>query len=354
MTTAPKQSGSGQGGSANPARARHYGFNFLWMFSARPNPSPSDVKIDGRELDFVAGMGCNFVRIPLDYRFWIRDFRYGEPDDRMLAMVDECVNAVVSRGMHCSLNLHRAPGYCINGNDRERHNLWLDTEAQDAFTLQWRRFAERYAAVSPERLSFDLLNEPPNIGQYGMTRENHAAVMRRVAAEIRSVTPARPITLDGLGGGNIAMPELADLGVTMSARGYQPMPVTHFGASWCAETKGLAMPTYPGTEYDGKAWDRSALLDHYKPWKALADAGVSVHVGEFGVYNRIPNELALRWFRDILSVFRELGWGYSLWNFSGDFGIAAHGRAGARWETVEGFTVDRDMYDLFVEFMKEN
>lgn len=333
---------------------RHYGFNYLWMFSApQGGASPSDVRIDGRELDFAAAMGCNFVRIPLDYRFWVRDFRYGEADEGMLAKVDEGVRAAVSRGMHCSLNLHRAPGYCINGNELERHNLWLDREAQDAFAAQWRSFAERYAALSPAALSFDLLNEPPNIGQYGMTRENHAALMRRTAAAIREASPLRPITLDGLGGGNIAMPELADLAVTMSTRGYQPMPVTHFEASWCAETRGLPAPRYPGTPYDGKTWNRETLLEHYGPWKALSDAGVPVHVGEFGIYNRVDNGLALRWFRDILSAFRELGWGYALWNFAGPFGIVDHGRPGARWETMDGFRVDRDMYELFKEFMEE-
>src|SRR5690606_3595516 len=135
--------------------------------------------------------------------------------------VDECVQAVVSRGMHCSLNIHRAPGYCINGNDLEKHNLWQDGIAQDAFCGQWTRFASRYAHIGPDVLSFDLLNEPPNIGQYGMTRDIHEALMRRVIAAIRAISPGRPITLDGLGGGNIAMPELADLAgqnVMMSTR----------------------------------------------------------------------------------------------------------------------------------------
>lgn len=332
---------------------RYYGFNYLWMFNAPKGvASPLDVKINERELDFAAAMGCNFVRIPLDYRYWVRDFCYGEADEGMLAKVDECVLAVVSRGMHCSLNLHRAPGYCINGNELEKHNLWIDREAQEAFVAQWQAFAVRYVGLSPAALSFDLLNEPPNIGQYGMTRENHAALMRRTAAAIREVSPGRPITLDGLGGGNIAMPELADLGVTMSTRGYQPMTVTHFNASWCDETRGLPAPRYPGTVYNGKTWNQETLLEHYRPWKTLADAGVAVHIGEFGIYNRVDNSLALRWFRDVLSVFRKLGWGYALWNFAGPFGIVDHGRPGTRWETIDGFRVDREMYELFKEFME--
>jgi len=99
----------------------HYGFNFLWMFNTgnKIELNPSDVAIAEKELDFVKEMGCNFVRIPLDYRFWIKGFKYNEPDEKMLKRVDDCVNAVISRGLHCSLNIHRAPGYCINAGFRE-------------------------------------------------------------------------------------------------------------------------------------------------------------------------------------------------------------------------------------------
>ncbi len=329
-----------------------YGFNFLWMFSTgnRSGIKPSDIHIAENELDFILQMGCNTVRLPLDYRYWIHDFAYGSPDQWMLTRVDDCVNAVVGRGLHCVLNLHRAPGYCINGAEQEKHNLWLDRAAQDAFVQQWKNFTQRYASVPAELLSFDLLNEPPNIGQYGMTRENHASLMRRTTEAIRKASSSRPIILDGLGGGNIAMPELADLGVTMSTRGYQPMPVTHYRAAWCAETQGLPYPVYPDTIYDGKKWSKETLVEHYAPWKALSDAGVNVQVGEFGCYNKIDNSLALLWFRDVLSLFREYRWGYSLWNFNGDFGITGHNRPGTRWEKINGFMVDRDLYDLLKEY----
>lgn len=334
----------------------YYGFNFLWMFRLgnKDRVSPGEIVIAENEIDFIAKMGCNFIRLPLDYQLWVENFKYDEPNEAMLKKVDDCVHAVISRGLHCSLNIHRAPGYCINGADQEKHNLWKDEEAQTAFVEQWRHFAERYASVPRSALSFDLLNEPPNIGQYGMTREIHARLMRTVASAIRTITFDRPITLDGLCGGNEAIPELSDLGVTMSTRGYQPMPLTHYRAAWCEDTKNTPYPVYPGTVYDGKKWNSDTLIDHYKPWKNLADSGIQIHVGEFGCYNKVDNALALRWFRDILSLFKEYGWGYSLWNLIGDFGIIGHGRIGTRWKKKNGFVVDRDLYELFLEYMLED
>ncbi|HEX5322879.1 MAG TPA: cellulase family glycosylhydrolase, partial [Capsulimonadaceae bacterium] len=158
----------------------HYGFNFLWAYvwDAGRKPGP----VDQRALDFLAAQGFNFVRIPTDYRFWVRDFDYFHPDESVFEHYDSYLAACKSRGLHMSLNLHRGPGYCINRNDLERDNLWLDQIAQDAFVFQWENFSRRYKGVPSEHLSFDLLNEPANVGQYGLTRENHAAIMRRTVA----------------------------------------------------------------------------------------------------------------------------------------------------------------------------
>lgn len=77
--------------------------------------------------------------------------------------------------------------------------------------------------------------------------------------------------------------------------------------------------------------------------------GTRIHIGEFGCFNRTPNEIAIRWLSDLLSVYQELGWGYALWNFKGPFGIIDHGRADARLEWISGYKVDRAMLDLMLE-----
>ncbi|MBR1639389.1 MAG: cellulase family glycosylhydrolase [Treponema sp.] len=335
-----------------------YGFNMLWMFSSdgkEGSKCPASVHIDENDLDFIASMGCNFIRLPVDYRFILHDFKYDQPDEAMLKVLDRCVYAIVSRGLHCSLNVHRAPGYCINGNELERDNLWTDKIAQDAFTDLWKLLALRYASYSPKQLSFDLLNEPPSVGQYGLTRENHKAIMSRVVSEIRKISPERTIVCDGLGGGHQACPELADLGVVLSGRGYMPMRLTHFQAEWMKKNGSYDWdyPKWPGMKCDGIEWSRDALLEFYKPWKALADGGSRVHIGECGCYNKVTNETALAWYKDFFSVLNQLDFGFALWNFRGPFGVAEHRRSGTNWEVRNGITFDRDLYELFVQSMKQ-
>lgn len=332
-----------------------YGFNVLWLFSLGRGDfevNPGFVHVDESDLDFIANMGCNFVRLPCDYRFFIHNFEYDKYDENMLKVLDHCVYAIVSRGLHCSLNIHRAPGYCINGNELERDNLWTDIIAQDAFTNLWKMLAERYKSYSPNQLSFDLLNEPPSPGQYGLTRENHKAIMARVVSEIRKITPNRKIICDGLCGGHVAAPELADLNVIMSGRGYTPFRLTHYKAEWNKDSNKWDYPKWPGIECDGVKWNRQALLDFYKPWKELADIGCQVHIGECGCYNKVDNKTALAWYEDFFSVCNELNFGYALWNFRGPFGIAEHRRSGTNWQIKDGITFDKDLYDLFVSHMK--
>lgn len=324
----------------------HYGFNFQWMFAWEPGRQPEPP--DERALDFLAALDFNFVRIPMDYRFWTRDFDYLHPDERVFEYIDRYLEACRSRKLHLSLNLHRAPGYCINRNDLERHNLWLDSVAQDAFIFLWETFTRRYQGISNDILSFDLVNEPPNVGQYGMTRQIHARVIRRTAAAIRAIDPGRAITIDGLSGGSLAMPELADLRVTQSGRGYQPMPVSHYCAEWWAGSVGLPEPVYPGTPWEGKSWNRAILRNFYQPWRTLEAKGVNVHIGECGCYNKTPNDVALRWFGDLFALFKEFSWGFSLWTFTGAFGIIEHGRPGTTYESLQGYKVDRALLDLIL------
>lgn len=319
------------------------GFNVQWMLVERGRrPLPVDL----RALDFMAAHGFRFLRLPTDYQVWTSGYDYLQPDESVIACIDDVLAACRERGMHLSLNLHRAPGYCITRQELERDDLWHDRSAQDGFVFLWETFARRYLGEPAANLSFDLVNEPPAIGLRGFTRDVHEAVIRRTVAAIRSIDPDRPITVDGLDGGNLALPELADLGVTLSGRGYQPYPVSHWGADWWDGWKLGDAPRYPGVLYEGKHWGLTDLRAFYEPWRETERAGAAVHIGEFGCYIRTPNADALRWLTDLVGLFHEYGWGYAMWNFEGPFGIIGHGRPGARIERRGGYDVDVDLLEL--------
>lgn len=333
-----------------------YGFNMLWMFSKGKNEFPFPV--EPAELDFIANEGFNFIRIPMDYRYWTNDFDYTHPREEILERIDRYIMECNSRGLHACLNMHRVPGYCINRPETEKHNLWRDREAQDGFVFLWRMFAERYKGISSARLSFDLVNEPDTIlPTHPCTREDHEQVIRRTVEAILTADPERQIVIDGFNGGHNPLPELADLGtehgVIHSGRGYAPFPLTHHGAEWVRDRDPNApMPSWPRDTADG-VWNIDWLRHFYAGWLELTQHGVPVHIGEFGCYNKVSNSIALPWFEDLLTVFNENQWGYALWNFRGPFGIVEHGRPDTQYEDMSGFKVDRALLELLKSGAKE-
>jgi aryl-phospho-beta-D-glucosidase BglC (GH1 family) len=92
-----------------------YGFNAQWAYSSE---SEAAKPADTRMLDFMAKYNFTFLRLPLDYRYWLPKIG-GPQNQEFLKLLDSYVHESVSRGIHISVNLHRAPGYCINGWEKE-------------------------------------------------------------------------------------------------------------------------------------------------------------------------------------------------------------------------------------------
>jgi endoglucanase len=350
VTADPPPSGRGPGSVAaarNPL-PRWRGFNLLEMYTTG-SLAPF------REDDFrwIAGWGFDFVRLPLCYTLWIKgdDPFQIDADGPGFARLDEAVGFGERHGLHVSLNLHRAPGYCVNSERREPFDLWRDPAAQDAFCLHWQTLARRYRGIGSARLSFDLLNEPPPprhrfLG--GFTRERHARVMRAAVAAIRQIDPARLIILDGLSYGRLPCPGLADLpNVAQSCRAYEPFELSHYRAAWMPCSGRWRCPAWPlGRDHFGRRWTRARLEKIYVPWTDLIARGVGVHCGEAGCYRHTPHDVFLAWLGDALEVLTRHGIGWALWNFRGPFGVLDSEREDVAYENWRGHRLDRALLSL--------
>jgi len=323
---------------AQTAIPRWRGFNLLDMFTMRS-------KGDWAEDDFrwMRDFGFDFVRLPCCYRLWIKDgddYKIHEP---MLAKVDRAVELGDKYGMHVSINFHRGPGYSVNREFKEPHNLWKDATALKAFCFQWQMLAKRYKGVSKDKLSFDLIDEPPNVGGM-MSRADHERVLRTTFKAIREINPDRLVVADGIAWGRETIPEVADLGIAQSTRAYEPMFISHYGASW------VNSKDYPDPAWPGNGWDRKRMEQHYAKWADLAKKGVGVHCGEGGAYNRTPHNVVLAWLRDVLEILTGHGIGLAVWNFRGSFGIMDSGRKDVKYEDFHGRKLDRKLLSLLQEF----
>jgi endoglucanase len=333
---------------------RWRGFNLQGRFGfpGRPYDGPA---FEEKDFEMMAEWGFDFARLPLSYWTWSSRDDWSAVREEPLKQIDRAVALGRQYGIHVNINFHRIPGYCINGREREPADLFSDrraarAKALDAAVFHWKTFAGRYKDVPSRHLSFDLINEPPWVKPYeGYLFERYDEIVRALAAGIREASPNRLIFADGLDLGQTPVTEIVDVGVAQSTRGYLPKAVSHYTATWVPkeEFETFAVPTWPLKDDKGKTWDRDRLSEVLiEPWKALAAKGVGVHVGEWGCYNKTPHDVALAWMKDYLSLWKEAGWGWALWNLRGDFGILDSGRADVTYEDHKGLKLDRKMLEL--------
>lgn len=328
-----------------PATARRLprwrGFNLLEKFTKNQGGNPAF-----KESDFalIAEWGFNFTRLPMSYLCWTDPADWLKLREEELKHVDSAVEFGAKHGVHVNLNFHRAPGYCVNP-PKEPFDLWSDEKALDACAFHWAHFAKRYKGIPSNRLSFDLLNEPPDIPE-----PTYVRVVQRLVQAIRAEDPQRLIIADGLKWGTSPVFGLAGLGVAQSTRGYEPMQISHYKASWIHGSEQWPEPTWPLHPGEkGEVSKETLRRTRIEPWKKLEQQGVGVHVGEWGAFNRTPHKVALAWMRDCLSLWKEAGWGWALWNLHGGFGILDTNRPDATYEDFRGHKLDSEMLRVLQE-----
>jgi aryl-phospho-beta-D-glucosidase BglC (GH1 family) len=233
--------------------AEKKGFNLLGKFSY----PGSNKGFTEQEFSMVHDLGFNFVRLPLDYRTYTPAGNWDNFTETEVVKIDKAVQWGIKYGVHVSINLHRAPGYCVNPATlpvNQQLNLWTDTVAQKAFVNHWTFFANRYKDISPEALSFNLINEPSNV-----TNEVYVQIIKKAIQAIHTITPNRIIFVDGTEYGRLLIPALKDEpNVAQSIHCYDPMSLTHYQAEWVNGSMDLPVPNWP------MLWISSYL---YGSWK---------------------------------------------------------------------------------------
>jgi endoglucanase len=273
-------------------------------------------------------------------------------DEKAIKPTDQAVELGRQHGIHVNLNFHRIPGYCVNGREEEPFLLFDSPrdsmeKALAAAVHHWRFFAERYRGIPSSQLSFDLLNEPPWMSD----QTRYVEIVHALVAAIREKDPDRLIVADGADIGQTPVPGIVDLGLVQSTRGYLPKAVSHYTASWVPknEFETFQLPTWPLTDARGQVWNREKLRQELiVKWLPLVALGVPIHVGEWGCFNRTPHAVTLAWMRDLLALWKEAGWGWSMWNLRGSFGFVDSERPDLRYENFKGHKLDRAMLELLL------
>jgi endoglucanase len=153
-----------------------------------------DRYITRADIQFLARVGYNSIRIPIDYRF----FTPGNDEGFML--LDRVVGWAKESGLYVIIDMHAAPGGQTGANiDNSWGYPWLfeSSECQQETIDIWKRIAGHYRD-SPTVLGYDLLNEPiPHYPSLQIYNSRLEPLYRRIVAGIREVDTHHVVILGG-------------------------------------------------------------------------------------------------------------------------------------------------------------
>jgi hypothetical protein len=257
------------------------------------------------DISFLAQQGFNVVRIPFNYRHFEDDLKPGQWLESGFQQLDRVIGLCRKYGVWAVLDLHAAPGAQARdqnaGSAYGEAYLWNHREFLDRTVALWAEIARRYAGDAAVA-GYNLLCEPVT-ANVPLLNEFYLAIIRA----IRKVDANHLIMLDP----NLWARDIASLHDELFADP-QVIPAVHH---YYSESPSFARLTSYPTVVDGKSFDRAALektLDGKYDQRRIARP---VMVAEFGVSRSDPQPFAVQLAitRDLVSIFEEKGWSWSMW-----------------------------------------
>ncbi|MGA9364918.1 MAG: cellulase family glycosylhydrolase [Bacteroidota bacterium] len=288
------------------------------------------------DFDTIASAGFDHVRIPVDeVQLWDS---LGNKEPEGFELLHSAIRWAFAADLRVIVDLHIIRSHHFIS---ESNPLWTDPAEQKKLVNMWLQLSEELHQYPNESLAYEILNEA-----VANDPEDWNKVLNMVIAAIRVKEPGRKIVV-GSNRWQIpdTFPELKipenDTNIILSFHFYTPLALTHHTAPWTAIAEYKGPVSYPGQIVDTSYYkDLSApaadfmrnVANGYYTKEVLAERmlpaikvakehKLPLYCGEFGVYPRIPEDIMLRWYKDVCEIFKENDIAYCHWCYKGDFPI---------------------------------
>jgi len=293
------------------------GVNLIDVFSDK-KPLPALLN----DLTTIQRNGFRHVRFFLDPA-WV--WRPGEPQ-----RLDQVLKAAFAAKLGVII--------CMQSYVKEFKD---DPVVIDRWTTAWKQIAAHYAKSDPDRLFFELVNEPP-----GTDVPRWAAIQEALRRNVRAIVPHHTLLLTGAptstSSALATLPPSEDDNVAYVFHVYAPMIFSHQGADWAdpafGTVHGLQYPPNPDNIEAIRrriSPSRQADLTEYaKLGRGIITREIEVANGwgrkynvplvvtEFGVYRAAaPPQSRAAWLRDVRQTLEHDKIGWTIWEYNGGFGI---------------------------------
>lgn len=281
----------------------------------------------------IAKAGFQTVRIPISFGAWASlqtPFKWETPEG--LKAADQFLSWALANKLNAVIDLHHTEldGKTDGAAVTERI-VWL-----------WKQIAERYKKTDPERVFFELRNEPHDIKP-----EDWRAQAEQIISTVRQIAPKHTLIV-GFHDWNsrralIESEPFPDANIVYTFHYYDPFVFTHQGATWAGEgLPELRDVPFPGTSAQIKIpetakgkWVENQIKSYAKDssaekmfadLKAAKDWSVKnrvpIFLGEFGSYGKFPTmEDRCRHAAVVYAALGKLNIPNAWWEWDGGFNM---------------------------------
>jgi endoglucanase len=290
------------------------------------------------DFDTIASIGFDHVRIPVDEeQLWDTQ---GNKEKEAFELLHNAINWALAVRLRVIIDLHiiRSHHFISDSNP-----LWTDIAEQKKLVDLWRQLSKELNEYPDEMLAYEILNEA-----VADDPDDWNKLLNKVFAEIRVKEPARKIVVGSNKWQDVStFPDLEipenDPNIILSFHFYTPLALTHHQAPWTAIAEYSGPVNYPGQIVDtinykglsestvermknlANGYFTKDILEElmYPAIKVAKKNNLPLYCGEYGVYPTIPDEVKLRWYKDVCDIFNKHNIAYCHWCYKGDFPIVS-------------------------------
>ncbi len=286
----------------------------------------------------IAKAGFKTVRIPICFSAWMELKQpYNWDNPKGLEMADSFVKWALANNLNVIIDLHHG----------EFDGLIPEAKNPERFVNLWFRIAERYKNTDPEKVFFELRNEPHDI-----SADQWRWQAKEIIKVVRQIAPKHTLVV-GFHDWNsrqamIGSEPFEDSNIIYTFHYYDPFLFTHQGATWAGEglpdVKNVSFPWSKDNKIQVPASAKGkwveGLINNYREesnstkmfndLKAAKDWAeknkVPIFLGEFGSFTKSTTiEDRCRHAEVIYSALGKLKIPNAWWEWDGGFNMFKSG-----------------------------
>lgn len=326
-----------------PARLAHirHGVNLSGWFAQVYDPKGYTKEhlqtwTTASDIALIRSAGFDHVRLSVNPQPFMDAARHRDGSAELFGYLDAAIKMILDAGLAVEIDMHPDSDF--------KARLAKEDEFVERFADFWSTVAKRYAPLDPDRVFFEILNEPEMRDAYrwyGVEAKLAAAIRRGAPSNTLIAAGARWDDDDDL----LFLEPLPDSNVIYVFHYYDPHIFTHQGATWGSYywhwLKGLHYPSSPENAAQvatllPEARDRMQVIrygqDHWDATRIDAEInqvadwakqrGVPLICNEFGVFRDFSEPQDRNaWIKDVRTSLERHNIGWAMWDYSGNFGV---------------------------------